>query len=121
MSDWSSWGEWKTTREKTSNTKKEDIKVVSTTKTYTDNKDAIKSATTYDCDKYGKDYKLEGTKCVKTTTTKDEVDAVASDHSYNCDKYDGYKLNGDKCEKVITTKETIDATKKDTIYTCKSV
>ena len=118
MSDWSEWGEWKTTREKTSDYKKEDTKVVTTTKTYTDIVDATKSATTYNCDKYGSDYKLEGTKCVKRTSTKEVIDATSSDYSYNCDKYSGYKLNGTVCEKVITKTETIDAIKNDETYYC---
>ena len=120
MTDWSSWGEWSTKREKTSSTKKEDIKVITSTKSYIDTLDAIKSGTTYNCDKYGKDYKLEGTKCVKTTTVRDEIDATPSDYSYNCDKYDGYKLNGTKCEKEIITREVVEATKKETTYSCES-
>ena len=119
MSDWSNWGEWTTKREKTSDLKKEDVKVETIKKSYTDTKDSIVK-TTYNCDSYGSDYKLEGDKCVKRTSRKEVIDATPSDYSYNCNQYPGYTLNGTKCEKVISSKEVIDATKVDAIYTCDS-
>ena len=118
MSKWSSWGNWKTTREKTSNLKKEDIKIETSTKTTTDVKDPIKDPATYNCDKY-EGYKLVGDKCVKETTIVDTIDATPSEFSYNCDKYEGYSLVGDKCVKETTTIETIDAEENPTTYSCR--
>ena len=118
MTDWSNWGEWKLTREKTSNLKKEDTKVESTTKVVTDTKSATANVT-YNCDKYP-GYTLEGNKCVKKTTTKDVKDATPSKYSYNCDKYPGYSVVGDKCVKETKVKEVIDATKNPITYSCPS-
>ena len=117
MSDWSSWSEWKTTREKTSNTKKEDTKVVTSKKTVTDTKYPIKGTTTYNCNKYGSDYKLDGKFCVKTVTSKEVIDATPSNYSYVCEDK-AYELNGTKCEKTITVTDKKDATPNPTTYNC---
>ena len=117
MGDWSSWGEWKTKREKTSSLKKEDIKVETTTKDVSDTKDATKNPTTYNCSKYP-GYTLVGNKCVKETTTRDVKDATPSKYSYNCDKYPGYSVVGTKCVKEEKKKEVVDATKNPTTYSC---
>lgn len=117
MGDWSNWGEWKTTREKTSNTKKEDTKVVTSKKTITDTKNPIVGATTYNCDKYGKDYELDGKYCVKTTSRKEIVDAKPSKYSYVCEDK-SYDLKGTKCEKIITVTDKKDATPNATTYNC---
>ncbi len=118
MSDWSDWGEWKLTREKTSNLKKEDTKVETSTKEVNDTVDATKKVT-YNCDKYP-DYKLVGDKCVKETTVTDTIDATASEYSYSCEKYPGYELVGKKCVKEYTKKEEIDATQNPITYSCPS-
>ena len=118
MSPWSEWGSWKTTREKTSNLKKEDIKTEATTKTVVDTKDATQNVS-YNCNKYS-GYTLVGDKCVKETTTKDTKDATPSKYSYNCDKYPGYSVVGDKCVKETKVKETIDADKNPVTYSCPS-
>ena len=119
VGDWSSWGEWQTKREKTSNLKKEDIKVETISKDVSDTKDATKVPGTYSCSKYS-GYKLVGTKCVKETTTKDVKDATPSKYSYSCDKYPGYSVYGSKCIKETKKTETIDASKSATTYTCSS-
>ena len=118
MSGWSSWSSWKTTREKTSDLKKEDTKVVTTYQTITDTKDAIKEPTTYNCNKYGKDYKLDGKYCVKETLTKEVIDATPSNYSYKCTE--GYTLNGSKCEKTITNIDKKNAIVNPDKYTCAS-
>lgn len=119
MTAWSKWGEWKTTREKTSQYKKEDTKVETSITTVVDTIDAVKENDTYNCDKYGEDYKLDGDKCIKTIESVDVVDATPSTFSYNCDKYgEDYKLDGDKCVKTTTKEEVIDATKNDDTYSC---
>ena len=119
MSDWSNWSEWKTKREKTSNLKKEDIKVETQTKNVIDTKEATKSATTYNCNNYT-GYTLVGDKCVKETVTKDVKDATPSKYSYNCDKYPGYSVVGTKCVKEEKKKEVINADKNPTTYYCPS-
>ena len=119
MSDWSNWSEWKTKREKTSNLKKEDIKVETSSKEVVDTKDAKKNPVTYNCDKYP-GYTLVGTKCIKETTTRDTKDAIPSKYSYNCDKYPGYSVVGTKCVKEETKKEVIDADKSAVTYYCPS-
>ena len=118
MSPWSDWSSWKTTREKTSNLKKEDTKVETSTKTVTDTKDATKS-TTYNCNNYP-GYTLVGTKCVKTSTITDTKDATKNPDTYNCDSYPGYTLSGTKCVKSYTNTDTKDATKNPDTYNCNS-
>ena len=118
MSPWSNWGEWKLTREKVSNLKKEDTKVETTTKETNSTIDATANVT-YNCDDY-KGYKLVGDKCIKETTVTDTKDATPSEYSYNCDKYSGYKLVGNKCVKETNNKIEIDATKNPTTYSCPS-
>ena len=118
MSPWSDWGNWKTTREKTSNLKKEDIKTETATKTFTETKDAIKTVT-YNCDKYP-GYTLVNNKCVKETTTKDVKDATPSKYSYSCDKYPGYRVVGDKCVKENKVTDVINAIKNPITYSCSS-
>ena len=118
MSDWSKWGSWKTTREKTSNLKKEDTKVEKTTKQSVDTKDAIANIS-YNCDKYGKDYKLVGTSCVKATTITDTKPATKNKDTYNCNKYSSeYKLVGTECVRNYTEKDTKQADKNPTTYNC---
>ena len=118
MSPWSDWGNWKTTREKTSNLKKEDIKTEVSTKTVVDTINATKNVT-YNCNKYS-GYTLVGDKCVKETTSKDIKDATPSKYSYNCDKYPGYSVVGSKCVKETSVKEIIDATQNKITYSCQS-
>ena len=118
MTPWSDWGNWKTTREKTSNLKKEDIKTETATKTTVVTKDATKKVS-YNCDKYP-GYTLIDNKCVKETTTKDVKDATPSKYSYNCDKYPGYSVVGDKCVKETKVKEVVDAIQNKITYSCPS-
>ena len=118
MSDWSAWGEWKKTREKTSNYKKEDIKVETSTKEV----DKVVDATvkvTYNCDKYP-GYTLVGDKCVNETSVTSEIPATESGYSYTCTNYPGYTLVGKKCVKETTKKVEIPATKVPTTYSCPS-
>ena len=118
MSDWSAWGEWKKTREKTSNLKKEDTKVETTTKEV----DKVVDATvkvTYNCDKYP-GYTLVDNKCVKETSVTSEIPATESGYSYSCADYPGYTLVGKKCVKETTKKVEIPATKVPTTYSCQS-
>ena len=118
MGDWSKWGSWTTTRQKTSNLKKEDIKIETSKKEKTEKQDAIAN-TSYNCDKYGKDYKLVGTSCVKATTITDKKDATKNKDTYNCNKYSKeYKLVGTECIKTYTVKETQPATPNPTTYNC---
>lgn len=116
MSDWSSWGSWKTTREKTSNLKKEDIKTETASSETTDKYKATADPTTYNCNKYP-DYKKEGSKCVKTET----IAASKTEDTYNCDKYGSeYKLEGNKCVKKGTVKDEQNAAKNEATYSCPS-
>lgn len=99
MSDWSSWGAWKTVREKTSNLKKEDTKVETSTKDKVAKYDA-QANITYNCDKYGKEYSLSGTKCIKGEAIVDTKPATKNPDTYNCDKYSkDYKQSGSQCIK----------------------
>ena len=116
MSPWSDWGNWKLTREKTSNLKKEDTKTETSSKETTSTIDATVTVT-YNCNDYP-GYTLVGDKCIKETTVTDTKDATPSKYSYNCDKYPGYDIVGDKCVKVITTKDVKDATKNPDTYNC---
>ena len=86
MGDWSKWGSWKTTREKTSNLKKEDVKTETSKKQETVKQDAIANIS-YSCEEYGKDYKLVGTICVKETTITDTKKADPNPTTYNCNRY----------------------------------
>ena len=115
MSDWSAWGTWKTTREKTSNLKKEDTKVETVNKNTTYKYDAVASKTSYNCNKYS-GYTLSGSKCVKTET----VAATKTKDTYNCNSYSGYTLSGTKCVKQVTTRDTKNATKNESTYSCPS-
>ena len=45
---------------------------------------ASKTDDTYNCDKYGSEYKLEGNKCVKKGTVKDEQNATKNESTYSC-------------------------------------
>ena len=117
LGEWSNWGEWKTTREKTSNLKKEDIKVETISKNDIETKEASKKAITYNCDKYS-GYTLVGDKCVKETTTTDVKDAISSSYSYNCDNYPGYSVVGDKCVKEEKIKEVVEALKTEPVSYC---
>ena len=117
MSGWSEWGEWKTTREKTSNLKKEDVKVERVTKDYVETKNAKKTATTYNCNGYS-GYTLVGDKCVKETKVQDIKDATPSNYSYSCDNYSGYSIVGDKCVKEEVRIESIDALETESILYC---
>ena len=119
MSGWSAWGDWKTKREKTSNLKKEDSKVETSTKEVIKKIDATKSGDSYNCNNYP-GYTLVGDKCIKETTTRDVKDATPSDYSYTCSSYPGYSLVGDKCIKEEKKKEVIDATKNPVTYSCPS-
>ncbi len=116
MSDWSNWGEWKLTREKTSNLKKEDKKVETSYKEVDETIAATKNVT-YNCDNYP-GYKLVGDKCVKETTVTTTVPATASEYSYNCDKYPGYTLVGKKCVKETINRIEIDASENPATYSC---
>ena len=109
MSDWSSGGEWKTTREKTSNLKKEDIKVETSTKEVNNTIDATKKVT-YNCDSFP-GYELVGDKCVSKTTVTKTVPAEESSYSYTCEDYPGYTLVGSKCVKKTIVTDVVDATK----------
>lgn len=116
MSDWSSWGAWKTVREKTSNLKKEDTKVETVNKNTTYKYDAVASKTSYNCNKYS-GYTLSGTKCVKTET----INSTKEKDTYNCDKYgSGYSLSGTKCIKNGTKRVYETATKNEPTYSCPS-
>ena len=116
MSDWSSWGAWKTIREKTSNLKKEDTKVETINKDTVYKYDAVASKTTYNCNKYS-GYTLSGTKCVKTET----INSTKEKDTYNCDKYgSGYSLSGTKCIKNGTKRVYETATKNEPTYSCPS-
>ena len=119
LGEWSNWGKWTTTRQKTSNLKKEDIKVEKISKKVTDTKNATKIPGTYSCSNYP-GYTLSGTKCVKETIVKDIKNATISGYSYNCDKYPGYSVVGSQCVKETKKKEVIDAYKNPTTYTCPS-
>ena len=115
MGDWSAWGAWKTTREKTSNLKKEDIKTETSSKDKISKYDA-KANITYNCDKYSKDYKLSGTKCVKGETIVDTKQATKNPDTYNCDKYGKeYKLKDSQCIKDTSYQDTKQA---KTVYNC---
>ena len=118
MGDWSAWGEWKKTREKTSTYKKEDIKVETTTKEVDETIDATVKVT-YNCDNYP-GYTLSGDKCINETTVTTTVPATPSEYSYNCDKYPGYTLVGKKCVKETQNKVEIAATKVPGKYYCPS-
>ena len=117
MSDWSNWGEWKTTREKISKFKKEETKTETTSKETIDKIAAIKNVS-YSCDKYP-GYTRVGTKCVKESTITDTKDATPNPDTYNCKKYPGYDVVGDKCVKDITVKEEKNAKENPTTYNCK--
>lgn len=118
MGDWSKWGSWKTTREKVSNLKKEDIKTETKKEEKIQKQDAIANIS-YNCDKYGKDYKLVGTSCVKATTITDKKDATKNKDTYNCNKYGKeYKLSGTDCIKTYTVKDEQKATPNPTTYNC---
>ena len=118
MSDWSSWGAWKTTREKTSNLKKEDIKVETTTKEVNKTIDATKKVT-YNCNNYP-GYELVGDKCVKKTTVTNTIPAEEKGYSYTCKDYPGYELVGSKCVKKTIVTDVIDATQNPITYYCPS-
>ena len=116
MSDWSQWGNWKTTREKTSNLKKEDIKTETSSKEVDETINATKKVT-YNCNNYP-GYTLVGDKCVKETTITSKIPATPSEYSYNCDKYPGYTLVGKKCIKETKKVIEIPATKNPATYSC---
>ena len=118
MGDWSKWGSWKTTREKTSSTKKEDVKTEVTKKDVVTKQDAIANES-YNCDKYGSDYKLVGTSCVKATTITAKEKADPNPTTYNCNKYGSdYKLVGSECVKNYTETVVEKATPNPTTYNC---
>ncbi len=117
MGDWSSWGQWKTTREKTSNLKKEDIKTETTSKETIEKTEAIASAT-YNCDKYP-GYTQVGAQCVKDSTITDIQNAEKNPTTYNCKKYPGYTVVGDKCVKDVPGKIEENADPNPTTYNCK--
>ncbi len=119
MSDWSDWGSWKTTREKTSNLKKEDIKVEKSSKDKIVTQDATKNVS-YSCDKYGDEYNLVGTNCVKATTITKKENAEANPTTYNCNKYSKeYKLVGNECVRNYTYTDVQKADPNPTTYNCK--
>ncbi len=119
MSPWSNWGNWKTTREKTSNLKKEDIKTEKTSKDKTITQDAIANVS-YNCKKYGDEYQLVGTNCVKATTITKSEKAEANPTTYNCNIYSKeYKLVGNECVRNYTETKTEKADANPTTYNCK--
>ena len=118
MGDWSKWGSWKTTREKTSNLKKEDIKTEKSKKDVVEKQDAVANIS-YNCDKYGKDYTLVGTSCVKQTTITDTKKADPNPTTYNCNRYGKeYKLVGTECVKTYPDKLVEPADPNPTTYNC---
>ena len=118
MSPWSDWGKWKTTREKTSNLKKEDIKVETSNKDKTVTQDAVANIS-YNCKKYGDEYKLVGTNCVKATTITKTEKADANPTTYNCNKYSKeYKLVGNECVRNYTYTDVQKADPNPTTYNC---
>ncbi len=118
MGDWSKWGSWKTTREKTSSTKREDVKTETTKKEVIKKQDVITNES-FNCDKYGKDYKLVGTSCVKATTITAKEKADPNPTTYNCDRYGkDYKLVGNECVKNYTYKDVQNAQADPTTYNC---
>ena len=116
MSPWSKWGDWKLTREKTSNLKKEDTKVETSQKETVSKLDAIANVS-YNCDKYD-GYTLAGETCVKASTITDTKDATKDKETYNCNNYPGYTLKGKECVKDITITDTKDADKDPDTYNC---
>ena len=64
----------------------------------TDTQKSIANPVTYNCDKYGSEYKVSGTKCIKRI----EGEIIG----YTCPE--GYTLSGTKCTKQSS--ETIPAT-----------
>ena len=116
MSPWSSWSSWSTTRENTSNLKKEDIRTETTTSKTVDTQKAIANPITYNCDKYGSEYNLVNGKCIKTETKN----ATKTNDTYNCDKYGSeYNLVNDKCIKS-GTRDIQNAEKNESTYSCPS-
>ena len=118
MTSWSNWGAWKTTREATSSNKKEDTKVVTTLKTIVDVKDATPDESTYSCEEYGKDYKLEGKLCVKKTTTIETSEPIKVEDAYVCPE--GTIKNGTKCEREVEKTDTKKAKENEPTYNCKA-
>ena len=116
MSPWSNWSSWTTTREKTSNLKKEEIKTETITSKKTDTQKSIANPVTYNCDKYGSEYNLVNGKCIKTETKN----ATKTNDTYNCDKYGKeYQQVGDKCIKS-GTRDVQNAAKNESTYSCPS-
>ena len=123
MSEWSNWSEWTTTREKTSDLKKEDTKTETITKTKVETKDIIKGTTTYDCSKYGKDYVLtsDNKYCVKYGSKVISVPGTPTDFSSICeDKTYSYNSKKDICEKKVPVSEVLEkeATKNPDTFNC---
>lgn len=123
MSDWSNWGAWKTTRETTSNLKKEDVKTETIKKTVTDTIDLIKGSTNISCTQYGSEYKLTADKnyCVKYGTKVESVPGTPTNYTPYCED-NTYKYNTTTklCEKNITESGTIEktATKNPDTFDC---
>ena len=108
MNPWSAWGNWKLTREKTSNLKKEDTKVEIVNKDTVYKTDAIANKT-YNCDAYP-GYKKVGALCVKDATVIDTKEATKDPDTYNCKAYPGYTVKNGECVKDIQTQLKKDAT-----------
>ncbi len=121
MTDWSDWSEWTNVREeiKNSNLKREEIRTESITVTETEEVDADTNIN-YSCEKYGDQYELLGTVCVKVNSELLEEEAEKNPTTYNCDSYDGYELveGTTICKKVTTTKDEQPAEKNPTTYNC---
>lgn len=111
MGNWSAWGNWKLTREATSNLKKEDTKVEIIKKDTVYSYDAVQDPVTYNCDKYP-GYTRVNNKCVNTLT----VDATKTKDTYSCDTNAGYTLVDNKCVKKY--QDVKDATKNEATYSC---